>query len=79
MPNAEQSGIKKIAGNATDAKVFFENQIIPSTMKEASPGVFIGKDANGVTFTYRAASKSGPPTIDVNGISGLRKIKFLED
>ena len=38
----------------------------------------LGKDENGITFTYRAQSKSGPPTIDVNGIKGIRKIKFKE-
>ncbi|MCM3040575.1 polymorphic toxin-type HINT domain-containing protein [Paenibacillus motobuensis] len=77
LTQADQKDIKRITGNADDAFGFFKEQV--SSYKEVSTGVFVGKDANGVTFTYRAASKSGPPTIDVNGISGVRKIKFLED
>ncbi|KYN78022.1 hypothetical protein A0J52_01690 [Clostridium sporogenes] len=79
LPNSGNSSIKKLIGNADDAFKFFKNQIDVSTLKEVNPGVFIGKDANGLTFTYRAVSKSGPPTIDVNGVKGLRKIKFLEE
>ena len=72
--------IRVIKGSASDADAFFKAQVDPSTIKEVKPGVFVGKDANGVTFTYRAASKSGPPTIDVNGAgSEIRKIKFTED
>ncbi|TBL69886.1 polymorphic toxin-type HINT domain-containing protein [Paenibacillus thalictri] len=77
LGQADQKDIKRITGNANDAFGFFKEQV--SGYKEVSPGVFVGKDANGVTFTYRASSKSGPSTIDVNGISGVRKIKFLED
>lgn len=76
LAQADQKDIKAIKGNANDALGFFKAQV--SSYSEVSPGVFVGKDANGVTFTYRASSKSGPPTIDVNGISGVRKIKFLE-
>ena len=74
---ANSSGIRAVKGTSSDALKFFKNQVNPSTIKEVKPGVFIGRDANGLTFTFRAASKSGPPTIDVNGIQGLRKIKFL--
>ncbi|MCY9765424.1 HINT domain-containing protein, partial [Paenibacillus alvei] len=77
LGKADQKDIKRITGNANDAFGFFKEQV--SSYKEVSPGVFVGKDANKVTFTYRASSKSGPPTIDVKGISGVRKIKFLED
>ena len=38
----------------------------------------VGKDKNGITFTYRAISKHGPPTIDINVVRGIRKIKFIE-
>ena len=71
------SGIRHVQGNASDARTFFNNQVNPSTIREVKPGVFVGQNGNGVTFTYRGASKSGPPTIDVNGVDGLRKIKFL--
>ncbi|OMD34714.1 hypothetical protein BSK56_33475, partial [Paenibacillus borealis] len=77
LGQADQKDIKRITGNANDAFDFFKEQV--SSYREVSPGVFVGKDTNGVTFTYRASSKSGPPTIDLNGISGVRKIKFLED
>jgi len=74
---ANSSGIRALNGTADDAYEFFMKQIDSTTLKEVKPGVFIGKDTNGLTFTFRAASKSGPPTIDVNGIKGLRKIKFI--
>jgi filamentous hemagglutinin len=48
-----------------------------NTIREPDPGVFVGEGADGITFAYRAVSKSGPPTIDINGIKGLRKIKFI--
>ncbi len=76
---AQNSGIRAVEGTADDAYDFFMKQIDSSTLNEVKSGVFVGKDANGLTFTYRAASKSGPPTIDVNGIKGLRKIKFIGD
>ncbi|MGM0751739.1 MAG: SAR2788 family putative toxin [Bacillota bacterium] len=75
LPKADQNDIKKMYGTASDAWDFFNAQV--SSHREVSPGVFVGKDKNGVTFTYRKSSKSGPPTIDVNGIKGVRKIKFL--
>jgi len=77
LAQADQKDIKRITGNSGHAFNFFKDQV--SGYKEVSPGVFVGKDANGVTFTYRASSKSGPPTIDLNGIKGVRKIKFLEN
>jgi len=75
---AENSGIRALKGTADDAEKFFKAQVNLSTIQEVKPGVFVGKDVNGIIFTYRASSKSGPPTIDVNGVDGIRKIKFLE-
>ncbi len=74
---AQNSGIRIVKGTADDAYEFFIKQIDVNTLKEVKSGVFVGKDANGIIFTYRAVSKSGPPIIDVNGIKGLRKIKFI--
>ncbi|WP_272871304.1 pre-toxin TG domain-containing protein [Paenibacillus larvae] len=74
---ANQKDIRAIMGTADDAFKFFKAQV--TEYKEVSKGVFVGKDANGVIFTFRASSKSGPPTIDINGVKGLRKIKFLEE
>lgn len=79
LPQAENSGIKKIIGDSDDAYEFFKYQVDQDSIREVKEGTFIGKDDDGVTFTYRAKSKSGPPTIDVNGIKGIRKIKFLEE
>jgi hypothetical protein len=76
---AGNSGIRVVKGTANDAWKFFRKQVNTSTIKEVKPGVFVGKDSNGLIFTYRKASKSGPPTIDVNGINGIRKIKFISE
>ena len=73
----KNSGIRHIKGTEIDARKLFDNQVIESTVKEVQSGVFVGKGTDGFTYTFRAKSKSGPPTIDVNGIPGLRKIKFL--
>ena len=70
-----QHDIRIVGGSATDAWEFFKAQVEGFT--ECKPGVYIGVDANKIRFTYRATSKSEPPTIDVNGIKGLRKIKFI--
>ena len=67
----------KLALTSCSNYEFFIKQIDTNTLKEVKPRVFIGKNTNGLTFTYRVALKSGPPTIDVDGINGLRKIKFL--
>lgn len=78
LPKGFMSRLLNEKGNAEDARNFFENQVDADSIKEVKPGVFIGTDkSNGVTFTYRPVSKSGPPTIDINGIKGLRKIKYL--
>jgi hypothetical protein len=75
-PKSKQYDIRAVQGDASDALDFFKAQV--ENFREVQPGVFVGTDSNGITFSYRATSLSGPPTIDVNGISGLRKIKFLE-
>jgi RHS repeat-associated protein len=71
---ANQKDIRAIKGNAQTAWNFFKAQV--DNYSERGNGVFVGT-RGGITFTYRASSKSGPPTIDVKGITGLRKIKFL--
>ncbi|MFH1254212.1 MAG: hypothetical protein V1646_02150 [bacterium] len=75
-PKSKQYDIRAIQGDASDAWNFFKAQV--ENFREVRPGVFVGTDSKGITFSYRATSLSGPPTIDVNGITGLRKIKFLE-
>ena len=56
---AENSGIRVLKGTADDAQEFFRAQVDPSTIREVKQGVFVGKDANGITFTYRASSWIG--------------------
>ncbi len=72
-----QNDIRAVQGTAKDAWEFFKTQV--ENFKEIKPGVFVGTDTNKTIFTYRAVSKFGPPTIDVNGIKGLRKIKFINE
>lgn len=73
----DNSGIRHVNGSAQDSRAMFDNQVLSDTVKEVQPGVFVGQGADGFTYTFRASSVSGPPTIDVNGIPGLRKIKFI--
>lgn len=75
LSKADQYDIRRIYGDANDAFDFFKEQV--EDFEEVKPGIFVGKDANVIKFSYRADSKSGPPTIDINGVSGVRKIKFL--
>lgn len=75
LAKADQKDIKKIYGDANDVFDFFKAQV--KDFKEVKPGTFVGKDADDVTFSYRAISKSGPPTIGVDGVKGVRKIKFI--
>jgi hypothetical protein len=79
---ARNRGIRQVNGTETDARSFFDNQVSQSTVQEVQPGVFVGQGVNGITYTYRAISSAlsnHVPTIDINGISGLRKMKFLGD
>jgi RHS repeat-associated protein len=73
------SKVREVVGGVTEAESLFaelsrggrvvDNATYPGTLVEVSPGNFVG---------LRSASKSGPPTIDVN-ISGLRlrELKFV--
>lgn len=80
LAQADQKDIKAIKGNANDARNFFNAKVDKSTINEVKLGVFVGKDSNGVTFTYRSKSTYGKqdPTININGINGIRKIKLTE-
>ncbi len=79
MGKEGSKGIREVAGTAKDARKMFDTLRAGNEVKEVKPGVFTAEGANGGTVTFRAESKSGPATIDVNGIvDGIRKIKFLE-
>ena len=79
---SKNNGIRQVNGTATDARTLFDNQVVPSTVREVQPGVFVGQDINGLTYTFRVESSTlsnNVPTIDITGIPGLRKIKFIGD
>jgi RHS repeat-associated protein len=70
-------GIREIEGTLDDAIDLFDKLAKPGTIKEVKPGVFVAEAEKGGTLTFRASSKSGPPTIDLNGVApGVRKIKI---
>jgi hypothetical protein len=67
-----------VVGDAGDARKLFDQLRGSNPVTEVKPGVFTAPGANGGTVTFRATSKSGPPTVDVHGIEeGIRKIKFV--
>jgi hypothetical protein len=73
-------GVREVTGNATDARKLFDQVRGNNLVKEVKPGVFVSKGANGGNVTFRASSKSEPPTVDVHGVQkGVRKIKFLSE
>lgn len=74
------SGIKEVSGNVADAEKLFRNQVDPSTIIDVGNGILVVQGSDGVIYTFRSSSSALSdfvPTIDVNGIDGLRKIKFI--
>lgn len=70
--------IVEIVGKVDDAKALFDELRGTDAVTQVKPGVFTAKPHTGSgTITFREASQSGPPTIDVNGMGGWRKIKFV--
>ncbi|MEJ6467021.1 hemagglutinin repeat-containing protein [Fusobacterium ulcerans] len=81
LPYGKQTSNREILGNATDAKKFFDSQVLPETIKTAPNGTILGKNKDGIIFSYRAVSSPYSeyvPTITIDGIKGLKKIKFIE-
>ena len=71
-------GVRVVVGDARDARRLFDQLRGSNAITEVKPGVFTAPGANGGTVTFRASSKSGPPTVDVHGIEeGVRKVKFV--
>ncbi len=72
-------GVREVVGDAGDARKLFDQLRGSNPVTEVKRGVFTAPGTNGGTVTFRATSKSGPPTVDVNGIEeGIRKIKFVD-
>lgn len=81
LPYGKQTSNREILGNTTDAKKFFDSQVLPETIKTAPNGTILGKNKDGIIFSYRAVSSPYSeyvPTITIDGIKGLKKIKFIE-
>jgi len=73
------SGVREVVGDSRDARKLFDQLRGSNPATEVKPGVFTARATDGGTVTFRATSKSGPPTVDVHGIEeGVRKIKFVE-
>jgi hypothetical protein len=71
--------VREVVGDVGDARRLFDQLRGSNAVTEVKPGVFTAKASDGGTVTFRAVSKSGPPTVDVHGLeSGVRKIKFVE-
>jgi hypothetical protein len=79
MGKEGSKGVREVVGNAKDAKRMFDTLRAGNQVTEVKPGVFTADGAKGGTVTFRAESKSGPPTVDVHGVvDGVRKVKFVE-
>ena len=81
LPSSNTSSIKELSGTADDAYNFFKNQVEPSSIYKTEKGVLVGKNKEGIYFSYRAQSSihlsDGVPSIEVSGIKGIRKIEFI--
>ena len=81
LPYGKQTVNRELLGNATDAKKFFDSQVLPETIKRAPNGTILGKNKDGIIFSYRTVSSPYSeyvPTITLQGTKGLEKIKFIE-
>lgn len=81
LPLSESSGIKKLSGTVDDAKKFFKAQAVPGTLEYTEKGIK-AKTSEGYIIFFREESSqlSGyVPTIDINGLKGIRKIKFVNE
>jgi uncharacterized Zn-binding protein involved in type VI secretion len=74
----KSSQVREVVGGESDARKVFDDLRGPNVPTQAKPGVFVAQMKDGGTVTFRARSKSGPPTVDVNqpGKKYL-KIKFV--
>ena len=72
-------GVREVKGSANDAKKLFDDLRGGNPIVQQPNGALVAKSATGKgNVTFRASSKSGPPTVNVNGIvPGVNKIKFI--
>ena len=70
--------IRVVTGGVDAAEEMFQTLTRNATkVTRKADGTIVAEMANGGYITYRASSKSGPPTIDFNNIPNTpRKIKF---
>jgi len=71
------SGVRILPGGDEGARELFD-RLTKDGEDITRPGHIgkVVKTPSGVVIGYRPKSKSGPPTIDVKGIPGLRELKF---
>jgi hypothetical protein len=77
--------ILQVAGDADDATMVFNrlrdgNKVTRVGVQSSGDGVWVSESANvpGKQVTFRYASKTGPPTVNVPGLeAGIRKLKFI--
>ena len=72
--------IRVVVGDSGDAIKLFDKLRGNNPVREIKPGVFVAKGKTGGHVTFRPSSKSGPPTVNVDGIEpGVKKIKFVPE
>ena len=85
LKTSNNSRIKEIVSKnpIIEARTTFVNHVKPETIVEVKPGVFVAKGYNDATYTLRAVSGSGEPTINIKGgvefdSKNTYKIKFKD-
>lgn len=78
LPYGKQTVNRELLGNATDAKKFFDSQVLPETVKITSNGTIVGKNKDGIIFSYRNMSSYKSDYVPTITIKGLEKLKFIE-
>ena len=71
----KNSGFRVIDGSHDNAMQFVKSQV--KGLKEFKPGKFVGYNSRGVEFRVYANHLKNYTSIRINGISGLKGIKFL--
>jgi RHS repeat-associated protein len=73
------AGVIEVVGDVRKARAVFDELRGANAANVMANGAEVANSATGAgKVTFRAASKSGPPTVDVHGVEqGLRKIKFV--
>ena len=71
----KNSGFRVIDGSHNNAMQFVKSQV--TSLKEFKPGKFVGYNSRGIEFRVYANYLRNYTSIRVNGVLGLKGIKFL--